>query len=218
MPASNPELQTVGILGAGRVGTAVARQAMKAGFDVKIATAKPASDIELIVEVVTPGAKAVDAAEAATCDVVVVAIPLHKFRTLDPGLLAGKIVIDAMNYWAITDGTVEDIEKAPSSSEAIQEHLAESFVVKSFNHIGYQDIEADARLDDDGARRALAVASDHPEAKQLVANFISTVGFDVVDAGNLAAGRAFQPGTDIFNGSHTADQMQELLTQAFARA
>ena len=97
MTTASTELRTIGILGAGRVGTAVARQALKAGYEVKIATAKSASEISLIVEIITPGAIAVDVAEAASADLVVIAVPLHKYRTLDPELLAGLTAIDVMN-------------------------------------------------------------------------------------------------------------------------
>lgn len=215
MKSAVSELHTIGILGAGRVGTAVARQALKAGFDVMIATAKPADEIAMIVEIVTPGAVAVEAAEAAAADLVVVAVPLHKYRTLDPALLANKPVIDAMNYWAPIDGTIDDFEDDPrTSSEIIQAFLSESKVVKSLNHIGYHELEEDGQPADSADRRALAVASDHGQAKQLVSGFIDRLGYDPVDAGPLAAGRAFQPGTEIFNGSHTAPQMHALLEAA----
>ena len=83
------ELGVIGILGAGRVGTAVARQALKAGYRVKIAMAKPAAEIALLAEMISAGAEAVEAAEAAAADLVVAAVPLHKYRTLRPDLLAG---------------------------------------------------------------------------------------------------------------------------------
>lgn len=211
----HPEVHTIGILGAGRVGTAVARQALAADFEVKIATAKPAEEIAMIVEIVTPGASAVEAAAAVESDLVIVAVPLHKYRTLDPKLLAGKTVIDVMNYWAPIDGTIDDFEQDPrTSSEIVQAFFSESQVVKSLNHIGYHELEEDGQPADSPDRRALAVASDHPEAKQLVSVFLDRLGYDPVDAGPLAAGRAFQPGTDIFNGSHTAPQMHALLEAA----
>jgi 8-hydroxy-5-deazaflavin:NADPH oxidoreductase len=212
-------IHTVGILGAGRVGTAVARQALKAGYQVKIATSKPAPEIALLVEIITPGAMAVDAAEAAASDLVVIAVPLHKYRTLNPGLLAGRTVIDAMNYWAPTDGEVDDFENDPrTSSEIIQDFLAGATVVKSLNHIGYHELEEDGREPGTPGRRALALAGDDDDAKTLVAGFIDRLGYDPVGAGPLAAGRAFQPGTDIFNGSHTAHQLAALLTEACAPA
>jgi len=215
MNPATTEVRTVGILGAGRVGTAVARQALKAGYSVKIATAKPADEIALIVEIVAPGAIAVDAAEAAAADLVVIAVPLHKYRTLDPTLLAGKTVIDVMNYWAPTDGEVDDFENDPrTSSEVIQDFLAEASVVKSLNHIGYHELEEEGQNPGTTGRRALAVAGDSDDAKALVAGFIDRLGYDTIDAGQLAAGRAFEPGTEIFNGSHTAEELQALLSAA----
>jgi 8-hydroxy-5-deazaflavin:NADPH oxidoreductase len=212
-------IQTVGILGAGRVGTAVARQALKAGYQVKIATSKPAEDIALLVEIITPGAAAVDSAEAAAADLVVVAVPLHKYRTLDPGLLTGKTVIDAMNYWAPTDGEVDDFENDPrTSSEIIQDFLTGARLVKSLNHIGYHELEEDGQEPGTPSRRALALAGDNDDAKTAVAGFLDRMGYDPVDAGPLAAGRAFQPGTEIFNGSHTAAELENLLAEATAPA
>jgi 8-hydroxy-5-deazaflavin:NADPH oxidoreductase len=206
---------TIGILGAGRVGTAVARQALKAGYQVKIATAKPVEDIALLVEIITPGAMAVDAAEAAASDLVVLAIPLHKYRTLNRDWLAGQVVIDAMNYWSPVDGIFDDFESdSRTTSEIVGEFLAGSKVVKSLNHIGYHELEEDGKTAGSPARRALALAGDDAGAKALVAAFIDRLGYDAVDAGALAAGRAFEPGTEIFTGSHTADQLRALVDEA----
>jgi predicted dinucleotide-binding enzyme len=206
------EVRTIGILGAGRVGTAVARQALKAGYDVRIATSRPAEEIALLAEIITPGAAAVTAAEAAGSDIVVLAVPLHKYLTLQPRLLAGRTVIDAMNYWAPTDGELADFETVDrTSSEVIQAHLSDSDIVKTLNHIGYRAIEEDGREPGTGTRRALALAGDNDDAKALVAGFIDRLGYDVVDAGPLAAGCAFQPGTEIFNGSHSAERLRTIL-------
>ncbi|WP_425861861.1 NADPH-dependent F420 reductase [Arthrobacter sp. TWP1-1] len=206
------EARTIGILGAGRVGAAVARQALKAGYDVRIATAKPADDLVLLAEIVTPGAVAVEAAEAARADIVVVAVPLHKYRTLQPELLAGRTVIDAMNYWAPIDGEIGDFENDPrSSSEIVQAYLSGSDIVKTLNHIGYHDLEEDDRAAGTADRRALAMAGGSDDAKARVAGFIERLGYDAIDAGPLEAGRAFQPGTEIFNGSHSAEQMRSIL-------
>ena len=208
-------LTTIGILGAGRVGTAVARQAMKAGYDVKIATAKPAEEISMIVDIVTPGAQAVEAQEAASQELVILAVPLHKYRTVDPELLAGRTVIDVMNYWAPVDGYIEDFEQVDvTSSEVIQRYLADARVVKSLNHIGYHELEEDDQPAGTEGRRALALAGDDAQAKALVTAFIDRLGYDAIDAGPLAAGRAYQPGTDIFNGSHSAEQLMTLLDAA----
>lgn len=203
---------TIGILGAGRVGTAIARLAIAAGYRVKIATSKQAADNALIIEIVTPGAEAVNAAEAADSDLVVVAVPLHKYKSVSAEMLAGKTVIDAMNYWSVTDGDIADFEVDDrTSSEVVATHLAESNLVKSFNHIGYHEMEPDALPAGAEGRRALAIAGDHQEAKDQVADFIDALGFDVVDAGVLAAGRNYEPGTDVFNGRFSAQELSAKL-------
>jgi 8-hydroxy-5-deazaflavin:NADPH oxidoreductase len=209
------EARTIGILGAGRVGTAVARQALKAGYDVRIATTKPAEEITLLVEIVTPGAVAVTAAEAAEADIVVLAVPLHKYRNLKPEQLAGRTVIDAMNYWAPVDGEIDDFEvDGRTSSEIVHAYLSGSDVVKTLNHIGYHDLEVDGRETAAPDRRALALAGGSDEAKALVAAFIDRLGYDPVDAGPLEAGRTFQPGTEIFSGIHSAEQLRSILAAA----
>src|ERR1700759_1630290 len=116
--------ETIGILGAGRVGTALARQALKAGYAVKIATAKPAAEIELIGQFTAPGGTAVTAEEAANADIVVLAMPLNRHTQVPPSCVAGRVVVDVMNYWAPTDGHMPDFEGELSSSEIVARHLA----------------------------------------------------------------------------------------------
>ncbi|MDQ0093223.1 NADPH-dependent F420 reductase [Paeniglutamicibacter psychrophenolicus] len=210
---------TIGILGAGRVGTAIARLAVAAGYRVKIATSKPAAENALIIEIVTPGAEAVDAAEASGSDLVVVAVPLHKYKSVNADALAGRVVVDAMNYWSVTDGDIADFEADDrSSSEVVAAHLSASRVVKSFNHIGYHEMEPDSAAPGAADRRALAIASNDAAATEQVAAFIDALGFDAVDAGNLASGRAFEPGTDVFNGRFNADELSVKLHTSLVAA
>lgn len=204
---------TIGVLGAGRVGTAVARQAVRAGHTVKIATAKPAADIALLTEVIVPGATAVDREELRGADLIVLAVPLHKYRSIDTAVLRDRVVIDTMNYWAPVDGFMDEFETGTSTSEVIAEFLGGARVVKTLNHIGYGDLEIDSYPAGDPQRRALAVAGDDAAAKALVQDFVDSLGYDAVDAGPLAAGRAFENGTEIFNGRHDATRMQELLSE-----
>lgn len=204
---------TIGVLGAGRVGTAVARQAVRAGHTVKIATGKPAADIALLTEVIVPGASAVDRHELRGADIIVLAVPLHKYRSIDTSVLRDQVVVDTMNYWAPVDGFMDEFETGTSTSEVIAEFLGTARVVKTLNHIGYGDLEIDSYPAGDRQRRALAVAADDPAAKALVQEFVDSLGYDAVDAGPLAAGRAFENGTEIFNGRHDADRMQDLLSE-----
>ncbi|WP_425862828.1 NADPH-dependent F420 reductase [Arthrobacter sp. TWP1-1] len=204
--------KTIGILGAGKVGTGVARQALKAGYRVLIAASGDPKKIDLIISVMAPGATAVTAEEAmAQADLVVLSVPLHKFRTLDPAALAGKHVLDTMNFWHDTNGDMPELEDASSSSEMVLTHIPEAHMAKSLNHIGYHELELDARPAGAADRRALAVAADYDETRAMVLEFVERLGFDAVDAGLLTNGTAFEPGTPIFTGSYdTAGLESEL--------
>ncbi len=131
------------VLGAGHAGPVIARLAIKAGYPVAIATSGDPEDIALITELVIPGAQPRWAAGAvADADIVVLAIPLRRFLDIDPGLLNGKLVVDAMNYWPASDGVLEAFE-CGGSSEIVAQRLAGSTVVKALNHIGYHELEAE---------------------------------------------------------------------------
>ena len=144
--------ERLAVLGAGHVGPVIARLAIAAGYPVAIATSGDPDDIALITELVIPGARPRWASDAiADADIVVLAIPLHRFAELDPGLLAGKIVVDAMNYWPASDGVLTAFEddsgsaNSRGSSEIVARRLAGSAVVKALNHIGYHELEDRAR-------------------------------------------------------------------------
>lgn len=215
--SGNP-IRTVGILGAGRVGTALARQALKAGHEVLVATARPPAEIELLVEVMAPGAKAVTADVAALAsDLVILAVPLAKYRELDPESLSGKIAIDVTNYWAPTDGTLAEFEGDVSSSEVVQQYLRHTRLVRTLNHIGYHEVEEDALPAGHPERRALAVAGNDAQARATVAEFLDRLGYDAVDAGMLSSARTFAIGTPIFEGHRQRDEMKRLLDAAAER-
>jgi len=198
----NEDVKRIGILGAGRVGTAIARRALDAGYEVRVATARAPAEIELLLGIVAPGAIAVTAQEAvAESDIVILALPLAKYRSLDPYLFDGKIVVDAMNYWAPTDGELADFETSISSSEVVARHLKGARLLRSFNHMGYHEIDGEARPAGDPERRALAIAGDDEAARQKLATVIDRIGFDPVDAGSLAASQAFDVGTPIFGAT-----------------
>ncbi|WP_026554029.1 NADPH-dependent F420 reductase [Arthrobacter sp. 35W] len=210
-------MTSIGILGAGRVGTAIARTALKSGHTVDIAASGPAAEIEMLVDIVVPGARATSALEAAGgADVVVLAVPLHKYKSVDAGSLAGKIVVDTMNYWAPIDGRLDDFDGGPSSSEVVAAHFAGARVVKTLNHIGYHELETDTRPAGTPGRRAVAVASDDAEAAAVVMELIEGFGYDAVYSGPLATGCGFGPGTAIFGGPQTAEQINGHLGLAAA--
>jgi 8-hydroxy-5-deazaflavin:NADPH oxidoreductase len=191
------------VLGAGHVGPVIARVALEAGYNVSIAASGDPEKIELIAQVLAPGAEPRWAAEAVEeADLVVLAIPLHTFTTLDPSRLSGKLVVDVMNYWPPVDGVVELFEDHRyGSSEIVQRRLARSTVVKTLNHIGYHQLADERRPRGSPERRALGVASDDPPAVDVVAELIERIGYDAVRFDRLSAGRLLEPGGPVFGAS-----------------
>jgi 8-hydroxy-5-deazaflavin:NADPH oxidoreductase len=206
----------LGIIGAGRVGTAIARQALAAGVDVRIAASGDPAKIELIASVLMPGATTVTATDAALhSDLVIVAVPLNRMGTLPFDAFKDKIVVDAMNYWAPTDGTQTEFENSSlASSEIVEGRMPGARVVKTLNHIGYHELEEDGRPAGDPARRALAIAGDDAGAKEMVAAFIDRIGYDPVDIGPLAHSRLMEPGSKIFAGALDRAGIQSAVEEA----
>jgi 8-hydroxy-5-deazaflavin:NADPH oxidoreductase len=193
-----PRPRKLAVLGAGHVGPVIARLAVSAGYPVAIAARGDPADIALIAELVIPGAQPQWAADAvADADVVVLAIPLHRFADVDPGLLSGKLVVDAMNYWPASDGVLDSFEHG-ASSEVVARRLSGSAVVKALNHIGYHELEDRARPPGAPDRRAAGVAGDDRAAVDAVAGMVDRLGYDPVCLGSLRAGWVLQPGGPVF--------------------
>jgi len=193
-------LPRIAVLGAGHVGPVIARMALAAGFHVSIAASGDPDKIALTIQVLVPGAEPRWAADAVDdADIVVLSIPLHRFADFDPGLVAGKLVVDAMNYWPPINGVLDMFEdRGYASSEIVQRRLGRSIIVKTLNHIGYHELEYDRRPAGSPERRALGVAGDNPGAVGAVAEVIERIGYDTVQLDSLSAGRLLEPGGPVF--------------------
>ena len=203
----------IAVLGAGKSGSAIGRVAVEAGYDVSIAASGDPEAIALITRIMVPGAEPRWAADAVRdADLVVLAVPMHRFHGLDPDLFAGKIVVDVMNYWPEVDGVLPEFEVAGlSSSEIVQRRLSSATVVKTLNHVGYHELEDERRPVGAADRHALAVAGDDPSAVALVAGIIERIGFDAVVLESLRAGAVLGPGGPFFGVPLTRDQLDELV-------
>jgi hypothetical protein len=147
------------------------------------------------------------AADAARFgDVVVVSVPLGRYRELPTEGVAGKVVIDTNNYYPQRDGHFEERDgDRTTSSELLQAHLPGARVVKAFNAIVWTRLRDDARSAGDPERLGIPISGDDEEAKRTVAEPMDEIGFDAVDAGTLAEGGSkHQPGNPAYTeGLHT---------------
>jgi predicted dinucleotide-binding enzyme len=207
---------TFGIIGAGHIGGQVARAAIGLGYDVVIANSRGPGTLQDLVAQLGPRARAATATEAAEAgDVVLVAVPLRAYREVPVAPLAGKIVLDANNYYWERDGHIEALDRGETTtSQLLQEHLPTSKVAKAFNHIMAKDITTDGHPVGDPRRRALATASDHPEAAAFVTDFYDRLGFDTVDIGSLAESWRVERDRPAYVARQNADELRANLAKA----
>lgn len=207
------KVRTIGILGAGKLGVVLSRLALKAGYEVLIAGSGSPEKIALSTKVLTPGAVALSAGDVAKqADVIVLALPLGKFRNLSPDLLANKLTIDAMNWWWEVDGDKTDIvADGLTSSEAVQQFFAKSRVVKAFNHMGYHDLFDEARPKGQPGRKAIAVAGDDEADVEIVMELVDALGFDPLSIGKLSQTVQLEAGGAAFGANETVEQLKKLL-------
>lgn len=207
-----PDTLHVAVIGAGKAGTAIARSLLDAGYRVSISASGDPSRLELMIDFVTPGAEPKWTHDAVTdADLVVLALPLHRLKNIDPAHLAGRVVIDTMNYWPPVDGEIPAFAAGDRpSSEVVQEMFPGAAVVKTFSHTGYHHLEPDRRPAGHPERRGLAVAGNERDAVALVADVVDRIGYDPVLLDSLAGTAFLQPGGPAFGARLTAAELREL--------
>jgi 8-hydroxy-5-deazaflavin:NADPH oxidoreductase len=188
-------MASIGFIGSGNVGQAIARRAIAAGHSVVMSNSRGPETLARLVAALGPPARAaMSAAAGDAADIAVVAIPFRSLEAVPVRPLAGKIVIDAGNYYPPRDGHVAEIDDGTTtSSELLAVRLPTSKVVKAFNTIIAAQIVEHATPAGTPHRRALPIAGDDASAKRVVTNLIDEIGFDVVDAGPLAEGWRLDP-------------------------
>ena len=199
----------LGIIGSGNIGATAARLFAGVGHEVAISNSRGPETLESLVEEIGPRARAATVEEAAAFgEVVLVAIPFYAYETLPADRLAGKIVVDAMNYYAGRDGEMDF--GGLGSSELLAHHLPDSRVVKAFNTMYYETL-ATGGDPSDRVRLVLFIAGDDAEVKTVVSGLIEEIGFAPEDTGSLKDGRKQQPGSPIYNVRMNREQAREEL-------
>ncbi|MDQ1054469.1 putative dinucleotide-binding enzyme [Arthrobacter sp. SORGH_AS 212] len=148
-------------------------------------------------------------------DFAVVTVPLKNYKDVPAEPLAGKIVIDTNNYYWERDGRVPALDNGEATTSGLlQEHLPQSKVAKGFNHIMAKDITTDGTPAGTDNRRALATASDYPEAAELVANLYDEFGFDTVNVGPLEESWRVERDRPAYVKRQNAAELKDNLTKA----
>ena len=209
-------MTTIGIIGAGRIGSQIARLAVENDYNVVISNSRGPETLSALIAELGPKARAATAVEAAKAgDIVVVTVPLKNYRKVPVEPLAGKIVIDTDNYYPERDGHIPELDdELTTTSELLQAHLPTSKVVKAFNHIYAADLTTHGQPAGAKNRRALVIAGDDKDAKARVTHLLDQFGFDTVDAGPLREGWRIQRDTPGYGPRRTAEELRGDLAAA----
>ena len=209
-------IKKIGIIGAGHIGSQIARLAVAKNYDVVISNSRGPETLSALIAELGPRARAATAAEAAKAgDIVVVTVPLKNYRAVPVEPLAGKIVIDTNNYYPKRDGHIPELDnESTTTSELLQAHLPTSKVVKAFNHIYAAALTTDGQAAGTKNRRALVIAGNDQGAKATVTRLLDQFGFDTVDAGPLTEGWRIQRDTPGYGPRRTAQELRTDLAAA----
>ncbi|MGY5309198.1 NADPH-dependent F420 reductase [Nocardia gipuzkoensis] len=192
--------KTLGFIGSGNVGGTLARLAVVAGLDLVLSNSRGPESLAGLVAELGPRAQAATPAEAAEAgDLVVGSIPLGAYEKIPAEPLAGKIVIDTLNYYPERDGRIAELDANElTTSELVQRHLADSRVVKAANNIVSSQLFSLARPSGAPDRSAMPIAGDDAAAKMEVVELLDILGYDAVDIGTLADSWRSEPGTPVY--------------------
>jgi predicted dinucleotide-binding enzyme len=176
---------SVGIIGAGRIGQAMARTALRAGRSVVIANSRGPESLASVVSELGDGVSAGTVEQASAVGIVVIAVPWDRVPEAVQGIdWDGQAVIDATNDWAAND------LNGRTSSELVADLVPGAHVVKAANTLGAEVLGSDPQ--EASGRRVIFVSGDNADAKADVVALFEDAGFAVIDLGSLATGGAMQ--------------------------
>lgn len=203
----------IGIIGSGNVGATLTRRLQALEHEVTVANSRGPETLASLAA--KTGAQAGSIEEAAGAgDLVVLAVPVKAVPELPAEALAGKVVVDANNYYPDRDGPIAAIDDGTPSSRWTADHLGGATVIKAFNTMRSQHLHDFGREAGDARRVAVPVAGDDEAAKERVLALVEELGFDAVDAGGLDDSWRQQPGTPVYGADLDAGSTRDALAAA----
>ncbi len=204
----------IGIIGTGRIGGALARHWVAAGYEAYVSSRHP-EELQSLVTELGPRAQAGTPHEAAAFgQIVVVSIPYAAMPEIGKDLrteLAGKVIIDTSNPVERRDGPMALDAQKKGAGIATADFLNNRRVVRAFNCIPAASLANDANRQPE--RIAIPIGGDDPKALELVQQLVRDAGFDPVVVGSLAQTRLFDLGQPLATGKHSAAELRKQLEQ-----
>jgi predicted dinucleotide-binding enzyme len=209
-------MTTIGIIGAGHIGSALARAFSGLGYDVVISNSRGPEALADLASELGANVRAATAEQAAeAADIAVVTVPLKALKQVPVAPLAGKIVLDTNNYYFERDGHIEALDRGEATTSGLlQEHLPTSKVAKAFNHLYARDINTAGQPAGEPTRRALGTASDHPDAVEFVTGLYDALGFDTVSVGPLSESWRLERDRPAYVPGQTAAELRDSVARA----
>lgn len=209
-------MATIGLIGAGHLGSVLAKRLTEIRHTVRIANSRGPQSLREVAR--STGAEAVDVSDiAAGADVLIIAIPLGQIRALPPAVVASLpqagVVVDTGNYVPPRDGSIAEIEAGLPETAWVSRQLGVP-VVKAFNNITDASLDRNGRPAGSRNRIALPVAGDDPAARATVMRLVEDLGFSAFDAGPLADSWRQQIGQPAYCTDPTLEQLPGLLKRA----
>ncbi|MCQ2995166.1 NAD(P)-binding domain-containing protein [Pseudomonas syringae] len=206
------------------ISSQLARLAIAAGYNVILSNSRSPDTLSELVAELGEAARAATPDDAAHgADIVVASIPFASYKKLSATALAGKIVVNTMNYYPERDGDMPEVQSDRiSTSELVQRHLVNSHVVRAANNVDWVRLHGRARSANAGDRSALPVAGDDEPSKGAVKQFLDSIGYDTIDMGVLSESWRSEPTMPVYVmpyiGDIPADLTPEIARDWFLKA
>jgi len=202
----------IGIVGAGKIGGALARHWGAAGHELMISSRHP-EELQALAKEIGPNVKVGTPQEAAAFgDVVMLTVPYGAEPQVGRDLakeLKGKIVLDAGNPYPSRDGDMAVKDRARGTGAAAKEYFPGVRIVRAFNSINASPLLEDAFHKPE--KLGIPIASDDAEALKIASQLVSDAGFDPVVVGDLSRAREFDVGTPVYTQGFTAAELRKAL-------